>query len=230
VNDEGTPVGRRIVLGMLGAGAVGVALGAKLQDGVSRAVSSNPVTSGISGILPAAGGFRYYTVTGSVKHMDPARYHLKVSGLIDRPKSLSYADLQALPQTRLTETFHCVTGWSVPDVAWAGVALPDLLDAVGVRPGARGVRFTSFDGAYTESLTLEQARGRGVIIATSMLGKPVTYEHGGPVRMYVSRMYGYKSTKWLGGIEVVGQAAPGYWEVRGYDVDAWVGRSNGYTS
>jgi DMSO/TMAO reductase YedYZ molybdopterin-dependent catalytic subunit len=230
VSKEGTPVGRRIVLGMLGLGAAGVAVGAKVQDTVSRALSGNPITSGISGVLPAAGGFRYYTVVGSVKHIPLERYRLAVSGLVDHPRSLSLADLQAMPQTRLTETFHCVTGWSVPDVAWAGVALPDLLDAVGVRPGARGVRFTSFDGAYTESLSMTQARQRNVIVATSMLGKPVTFEHGGPVRMYVAQMYGYKSTKWLGGIEVVDHIGPGYWEVRGYDQDAYVGRSNGYTS
>jgi DMSO/TMAO reductase YedYZ molybdopterin-dependent catalytic subunit len=165
-----------------------------------------------------------------VKHIEPADYHLSVRGLVERPRSFSFAELQALPQTRMTDTFHCVTGWSVPKVAWAGVALPDLLDAVGVRAGARGVKFTSFDGEYTESLTLEQARRRDVIVATSMLGGPVSHDHGGPVRMYVAPMYGYKSTKWLGGIELVDKVRPGYWETRGYDVDGWVGHSNGYTS
>jgi DMSO/TMAO reductase YedYZ molybdopterin-dependent catalytic subunit len=213
---------------MLGLGAAGVVLGARAQSGVNRAL--NPVTSRISGYVPAAGGFRFYSVVDSVKRIDPARYQLKVAGLVERPRSFGFTDLQALPQTRLTETFHCVTGWSVPQVAWVGVALPDLLDAVGVRPGATGVRFTSFDGAYTEALTLEQARDRNVIVATGMLGGPVSHEHGGPVRMYVSQMYGYKSTKWLGGIELVDKIKRGYWENRGYDVDAWIGRSNGYSS
>jgi DMSO/TMAO reductase YedYZ molybdopterin-dependent catalytic subunit len=228
VSSEGTPVGRRVVLGMAGLGALGVVIGAKVQRGVNHALG--PVSSGVSGVLPAAGGFRIYTVTDSVKNIPATAYHLTVGGLVDRPRSFSFAELQALPQTRMTDTFHCVTGWSVPNVAWAGVALPDLLDAVGVRAGARGVKFTSFDGAYTESLTLEQARRRDVIVATSMLGGPVTHEHGGPVRMYVAPMYGYKSTKWLSGIELVDRVRPGYWEVRGYDVDGWVGRSNGYTS
>jgi DMSO/TMAO reductase YedYZ molybdopterin-dependent catalytic subunit len=228
VSNEGSPVGRRVVLGMVGLGALGVAVGAQVQRGVDRALG--PVGSGISGLVPAAGGFRFYTVTGPVKRVEPSEYRLSVRGLVERPRTFRFADLQALPQTRMTDTFHCVTGWSVPNVAWAGVALPDLLDAVGLRPGARGVRFTSFDGAYTESLTLEQARRRDVIVATSMLGGPVSHDHGGPVRMYVAPMYGYKSTKWLSGIEVVDRVRPGYWETRGYDVDAWVGRSNGYTS
>jgi DMSO/TMAO reductase YedYZ molybdopterin-dependent catalytic subunit len=89
------------------------------------------------------------------------------------------------------------------------------------------VRFTSFDGVYTESLTLDQARRRDVLVATQMLGEPVRHDHGGPVRLFVAPMYGYKSLKWLGGIELTEKVVPGYWERRGYDVDAWVGRSNG---
>ncbi|MCO5970770.1 molybdopterin-dependent oxidoreductase [Actinoallomurus soli] len=228
MSGEGTPVGRRVVLGMAGLGAVGVVIGARVQSGVSRAFG--PVGSRVTGLIPAAGGFRFYSVVDSVRRVAPADYRLTVGGLVDHPRTFRFADLQALPQTRMTDTFHCVTGWTVPDVAWAGVALPDLLDVVGVRPGARGVRFTSFDGAYTDTLTLEQARRRDVIVATSMLGGPVSHEHGGPVRMYVAPMYGYKSTKWLGGIDLVDRVEPGYWETRGYDVDGWIGRSNGYTS
>ena len=92
---------------------------------------------------------------------------------------------------------------------------------------ASAVRFTSFDGAYTESLTLEQARRRDVILAYEMEGSAVSSAHGGPVRLYVAPMYGYKSIKWLDGIELTSRVVPGYWEQRGYDVDAWVGRSNG---
>jgi DMSO/TMAO reductase YedYZ molybdopterin-dependent catalytic subunit len=227
VTSEGTPVGRRVMLGMLGLGAAGVAVGAKLQNGINRAFG--PVSSQITGLIPAAGGFRFYSVVDSVERVEPADYRLGVRGLVNHPGSFGLADLAKLPQTRLVSTFHCVTGWTVPNVAWTGVALPDLLDAVGVRHSAGGVRFTSFDGAYTESLTLGQARRRDVIVATGMQDKPVSHEHGGPVRMYVAAMYGYKSTKWLRSIELVTHAARGYWEERGYDVDAWIGHSNGYT-
>jgi DMSO/TMAO reductase YedYZ molybdopterin-dependent catalytic subunit len=66
-----------------------------------------------------------------------------------------------------------------------------------------------------------------VLVAHEMLDGPVTSEHGGPVRLFVGPMYGYKSLKWLERIEVVDALHEGYWEVRGYDVDAWVGQSNG---
>lgn len=221
---EGSPVGRRIVLGMLGLGAAGVAVGASVQDGVSRALApAGPVGD----LLPAAGGFRYYSVTGSVKRHSPATHRVTVSGLVDKPQAFRMADLARFPQTRLERDFQCVTGWRVPDVEWVGVALPDLLDAAGVSPKARAVWFTSFDGVYTESLTLDQARRRDVIVATQMEGKPVSHDHGGPTRLYVAPMYGYKSLKWLKGIEVTDELTPGYWEERGYDVHAWVGRSNG---
>lgn len=108
-----------------------------------------------------------------------------------------------------------------------GVRLSALLDAAGVRPEARAVRFTCFDGAYSESLTLEQARRDDVLVALRMQDKPLAHAHGGPVRLYVAPMYFYKSAKWLSGITVTGDVEPGYWEDRGYDVDAWVGRSNG---
>ena len=106
----------------------------------------------------------------------------------------------------MTTDFQCVTGWRVADVPWTGVKLADLLDDAGVRPSATHVRFWSFDGAYTETLTLEQARRDDVLIAHEMEGGPVTREHGGPVRLYVAPMYGYKSLKWLERIEVVERA------------------------
>ena len=52
-------------------------------------------------------------------------------------------------------------------------------------------------------------------------------EHGGPVRLYVAPMFGYKSLKWLSAIKVVDQVVPGYWEQNGYSQNAWIGSSNG---
>ena len=111
---------------------------------------------------------------------------------------------------------------------WSGVRLGDLLNRAGLKAGAGGVEFHSFDGEYTESLTMQQALRPDVLVAYSMEGKTVSSEHGGPVRLYVAPMYGYKSCKWLDGINVVaGNPQPGYWEEWGYDVDGWVGKSNG---
>jgi len=224
---DGTPVGRRVVLGMLGLGALGVAAGGPLSRSVSGAVRAlaRDDPTGLSGLLP--GGWRYYSVTAHQPHRSTADYRLTVTGLVERPGALRFADLSRLPRTELTSDFQCVTGWRVPGVRWGGVRLAEVLDSAGVRREARAVTFRSFDGTYTESLTLDQARRADVLVADTMDGRPLSRDHGGPVRLVVAPMYGYKSCKWLGGIEVVDAVRPGYWEHYGYDVDAWVGRSNG---
>ena len=226
---SGTPLGRRIVLGMVGLGAIGVVTGRWLQGGEQRVLGSvqSRDPTGLSQLVPAGGGFRFYSVAESVPKRTAANYRLTVTGLVQRPAQLTLADLGQLHQTTLVADFQCVTGWRVPAVHWAGVSLPDLLTYVGVADGATALRLSSFDGTYTESLTLAQAHRSDILVATRMLGAPVTHEHGGPVRLYVAPMYGYKSIKWLDRIELTNQVEPGYWEHLGYDVDAWVGRSNG---
>lgn len=224
---RGTPVGRRIVLGMVGLGVVGVAAGKWLSEGVSDVVAST--APGLAGVIPAAGGFRIYTVTNGFPDHDPARYRLAVTGLVGSELSLSLDDLAALPQTQMTKDFQCVTGWRVEDVPWSGVLMRDVLFAAGLESDAAALRLTSFDGVYTESLTLEQALRDDMLVATTMYGQPLEVKHGAPVRLVAAPMYGYKSIKWLDGIEVGRTVIPGYWENLGYDIDAWVGKSNGRT-
>jgi DMSO/TMAO reductase YedYZ molybdopterin-dependent catalytic subunit len=225
----GAPIGRRLILGLLGVGGLGVVGGRSAQQALSGLLA--PVQTrdptGLSGLIPLGDTFRYYSVTGSVPHATAATYRLTVSGLVAHPAAYSLADLQSMPQTSLVRDFQCVTGWRVPQVHWTGVRVADLLDLAGPGPTAAALRIRSFDRTYVESLTLEQARASDVLVALQMLGAPVTHEHGGPVRMYVASMYGYKSTKWLSSIEVVDRVQPGYWETRGYDVDALIDRSNG---
>ena len=227
--ETGTPVGRRVVLGMLGLGGLGILAGARLQDRLGKLFA--PVQAadptGLSQLLPVAGRFRIYSIVGFLPSRNALTYSLQIGGLVDRPAQLSLADLQSRQPTRLVKDFQCVTGWRVPQVPWTGVRLSALLDEAGVKPAAKAVLFHSFDGQYTESLTLDQARRPDVIVAYSMEDKPVSAEHGGPVRLYVAPMYGYKSCKWLDRIEVSDQVVPGYWEQQGYDVDAWIGKSNG---
>ncbi|MFI7387294.1 molybdopterin-dependent oxidoreductase [Streptomyces sp. NPDC049813] len=227
--ERGTPVGRRVFLGTVGLGALGVLAAPALQRATEAflggAAERDP--TGLTGLLPNGGGFRYYSVTSSVPHKTAATYRLTVDGLVDRPTTYTLAGLRALPQTRMVRDVQCVTGWRVPGTPFAGVRLSRLLDAAGVRASAGAVRFTCFDGSYTESLTLEQARRPDVLVALRMRDKDLDHSHGGPARLYVAPMYFYKSAKWLSGITVTQHVEQGYWEERGYDVDAWVGRSNG---
>ena len=227
---QGRPVGRRVLLGMLGLGALGIVGGSRIQSAIGSVL--NPIQSadptGLTSLIPGGDGFRLYTVTSGFPAESAAAYRLNIDGLVDHPMTLSFSDLQAMPPTSLIKDFQCVTGWRVPKVHWTGVTLSALLDQAGVQPAAQALRFESFDGVYTESLTMAEARRPDVIAAYSMLGGPVSTAHGGPVRLYAAPMYGYKSCKWLSRIQVVDRVEPGYWEQAGnYDVEAWVGRSNG---
>ncbi|WP_206491532.1 molybdopterin-dependent oxidoreductase [Rhodococcus sp. KRD162] len=225
----GRPVGRRVVLGLVVAGAAGIVGGGAIQKGLASVLGpiGNHDPTGLIGLIPVGNNFRFYSVTQGAPRKDENSYALAVSGSVDAARTFSLQDLRAMPQTSLVRDFQCVTGWRVPEVPWSGVRLAEVLDAVEPTASATAVRFTSFDGTYTESLTLDQARSDDVIIALTMLDAPVTHDHGGPVRLFVASMYGYKSIKWLGGIELTDHVVPGYWENRGYDIDAYVGESNG---
>lgn len=226
---RGSPVGRRVVLGMLGLGALGVVAGKSIQGGIDTALAplQRLDPTGLASLLPGD-YFRIYTVTSGYPSESDAEYRLTVDGLVEHPMTLRLGDLEALPATSMVRTFQCVTGWQVQNVHWTGVKLSDLLAKAQVTKAAKALRFESFDGVYTESLTLDQAARPDVIVAYSMLGGPVSREHGGPVRLYVAPMYGYKSIKWLSRISVVDKVEPGYWENYGYAVDGWIGHSNGY--
>ncbi|POX58805.1 oxidoreductase [Streptomyces sp. Ru62] len=212
------------MLGMLATGAAGLAAAPYLQRGWEGflASASQVDATGITGLLPNPGGFRYYSVVGSVPRKDETNYTLRIDGLVDRPTTYSLPQLRDLPQSRVVHDVVCTDGWRVNKTPFTGVKLADLLDAAGVRSEGKAVRFTCFDGAYTESLTLEQARRSDVLIALTLQDKPISHAQGGPVRLYVAPMYFYKSAKWLSGISVTDKVVPGYWEERGYAVDGWL--------
>ncbi|HKH87981.1 MAG TPA: molybdopterin-dependent oxidoreductase [Acidimicrobiales bacterium] len=219
-----THVGRRAVLGLAGLGAAGIAFGARIDNTVGSALTSvSNKLGGLGALIPGADNFRIYTVTGSIPTISPATYRLRVDGLVDHPLELSIDNLRSMPRTNLVHYFQCVTGWRVPNVHWEGVKLSDILQAAGVRSGAKAVSLYSGDGVYTESLTLSQAHLPDVLVADRMIGDDVTAAHGGPVRLYVAPMYGYKSIKWLDRIEVSDQIITGYWEEYGYPINAWIG-------
>ena len=215
-------VGRRVFLGIVALGALGVAFGNSVQNFLGDAFGS-----GLGGLLPGGDRFRIYSITGNYPKITRDKYRLKVSGLVEHPTTFTLADLQSMPKTSFTKAFQCVTGWRVPDVHWEGVKLSEILDRVGVQSGAVAISFDSYDHADTESLSLDQAHLPDVIVAYSLLGAPVTIEHGGPVRLYVAPMFGYKSLKWLSGIRVVDVVEPGFWEQNGYPVNGWLDGTTG---
>jgi DMSO/TMAO reductase YedYZ molybdopterin-dependent catalytic subunit len=223
--DDARPYGRRAFLGLMAGG-----LSSLLWAGpAGRALS--PLTSGFSqllGNLLPVGGWRIYTISGSMPIFDERSFTLEIDGLVRKPQKLSYQQLLALPRANQVSNFHCVTGWSVQNVRWGGVRFRDLLALAEPLPSAKAIRFVSLEQPYDDSLTLDQALLPNVMLAYELDGKPLSRPHGAPARVVIPEMYGYKGVKWLTRMELVDHQPTGYWEGLGYDQNAWVGRSNGY--
>jgi DMSO/TMAO reductase YedYZ molybdopterin-dependent catalytic subunit len=220
VNDR--LIGRAGFLGLLGVGAAGLFYGRDVQGFVGRVVPQQ-----IQAIVPT-GGWRIDTIGDSIPNIQPAAYRLAVGGMVGSPKSFTLGDLKSLPRAEQVSTFHCVTGWIVNNVHWAGFRIKDLLDEVKPQAGATAIRFTSAEPGYNDSLTLDQAMLDDVMLAYEMDGGPLSRPHGAPLRLVIPEMYGYKNVKWVTRMELLPHPAAGYWEQHGYDANAWVGRSNGH--
>ena len=160
---------------------------------------------------------------GSVPlELSPSTWSLKVSGEVESPLSLTFADLLSLPQREVTVDIHCVTSWTKLGTQWRGVPFRALAERA--RPTARA-RFVVMQCAqgFTTSLPLAALLDDDVLIAHTYDGQPLAPEHGGPVRMLVPKRYFYKSAKWVRGLSFVEADEPGFWEVRGYSniADPW---------
>jgi DMSO/TMAO reductase YedYZ molybdopterin-dependent catalytic subunit len=155
-----------------------------------------------------------------------ADWRLEIGGLVDRPTSLSLAELRRLPSRTQITRHDCVEGWSAIG-KWAGAQLGPLLQSTGLKPDARYVVFHCADrldnAPYYESIDLIDAFHAQTILAYDMNGAPLTIPHGAPVRLRVERQLGYKMAKYVMRLEVVSSFAlmaggkGGFWEDRGYE-------------
>jgi DMSO/TMAO reductase YedYZ molybdopterin-dependent catalytic subunit len=150
------------------------------------------------------------------------RWRLRVSGMVERPVTLDWAAFQTLPQRAIRSDIHCVTTWSRYDNDWTGVSTRDLLELVEPRAEAKFVMLHGYDG-YTTNVPLTDFGAEDALLAHSWQGKPLTREHGGPVRLVVPHLYFWKSAKWISAVELLGADKPGFWEVNGYHMrgDPW---------
>lgn len=219
-------IGRGVFLATVAGGISSLAWGKGVWDHVSHALGG---AEALVPLVPTS-GWRIYTVADHMPVFDPGTWKLTVGGLVEKPATIDYRALRALPRTNQVRTFHCVTGWTVANVRWGGVRLRDVFDRVKPLPEAGAVQFVSAEQPYVDYLTLREALLADVMLAYEMDGKPLPQEHGAPIRLVIPEMYGYKNVKWVAQVNLVKQVEDGYWEQLGYDRDAWVGRSNGYSS
>ena len=159
-----------------------------------------------------------------------ADYRLEIGGLVERPLSLSLAELRQRPSRTQITKHDCVEGWTAI-AEWTGVRLETLLDEAGLRPEARFIVFHCFDALtqtedgprYYESVDLVDARHPQTLLDYDMNGEVLGVPYGAPLRLRVERQLGYKHAKYIRRIEAVSSFADiqggrgGYWEDRGYE-------------
>jgi DMSO/TMAO reductase YedYZ molybdopterin-dependent catalytic subunit len=197
-----TRISRRRLVALSALTAIGGLVGYKLLGGFS--------------------GFRINTVEPKNPAFEAASYRFVVDGLVEKPLSLTYDELLALPSVNQVSDFHCVEGWGVSDVRWQGVRLQTILDMARPKPEASFITFHSLDGYYTDSLSVGQSSLPDALLAYHMYEKPLPPEHGYPLRFVMPKMYGYKGAKFLYRLEFAATQATGYWEERGWQVNGWI--------
>jgi methionine sulfoxide reductase catalytic subunit len=138
-----------------------------------------------------------------VPPIDPRTYQLKIRGLVDKPISLSLADLRKLPHETQSSRMKCVQCWS-SRTTWAGFRFGHLLELAKPNKNAKAVRFDCADKWY-EYFTLEDMARPHVLMALDMAGKPLADRHGAPLRVLDPSRYGYKSAKLITSIEFVAE-------------------------
>ena len=191
---------------------------------------------GIDGVFTPSNQF-FTTQHYGHPEIDTTTYRLRVSGLVDRPLSLSLADLRAMPSRELVFGFECsgnrgpVNGLS-SNGSWRGVPLRAVLERAGVKPEARefvlfgadhGPEEVEFRGntfpveqQYGRSLQRDQALSDEPLLAYSLNDEPLTTHQGRPLRLLVPGWYGAPNVKWLSEIHVQEDQYLGKFQARWY--------------
>jgi DMSO/TMAO reductase YedYZ molybdopterin-dependent catalytic subunit len=185
-----------------------------------------PVTRGFSRRRPDSGrrlppgqydvgrGWPVLTAEATPR-IDRVSWAMDVVGLVDRPTTWTWQEMQQLPGSLYSGDIHCVTTWSKFDVTFSGVSVDTLLAAASPQAEAEFVIAHSQTG-YTTNLPLADVTGGKAWVVWEYDGRPLTAEHGGPVRLLVPHLYFWKSAKWISRLELTAEDRPGFWERNGY--------------
>lgn len=159
---------------------------------------------------------------GATPRIDLDAWRFRVFGLVDNEISLGWDEFVNLPKIRLDAEFHCVTQWSKLQNTWEGVPFSAVMALISPKPNATHVMAHCY-GGYSTNLAMDVINDDDVLFAYAHDGEPLAEAHGGPLRLVVPKRYGWKSAKWVNGLEFMPEDKPGFWEVRGYHMegDPW---------
>jgi DMSO/TMAO reductase YedYZ molybdopterin-dependent catalytic subunit len=145
-----------------------------------------------------------------------------VDGLVERPITLGYDQMRALPAVERTVDIHCVTKWSKLDTKWEGASVSDLLAEAVPLPSATHVLVMAEHG-FTANIPLPDLMRPENLLAYRFGGEELERDHGWPLRLVVPHLYFWKSVKWVRGLRLLASDQPGFWERNGYHMygDPW---------
>jgi DMSO/TMAO reductase YedYZ molybdopterin-dependent catalytic subunit len=138
-----------------------------------------------------------------VPPIDAATFQLKIRGLVEKPQSLSLAQLRRFPQETQNARMKCVQCWS-SRTNWGGFRFGHLLETAKPLKTAKAVRIDCADKWY-EYFTIEDLLSPRALMVLDMAGKPLADRHGAPLRLMDPGRYGYKSAKLITSIEFVAE-------------------------
>jgi len=244
-SSAGSTAGRRgFLFGALGVTALAVlaAAGGQLRAGaqsVKRVVlpaaadrakalpkGLEATVSGISPLRTPTDTFYRVDTNLVVPQVDVDTWTLEVDGMVEKPFTMTFAELAALPLIERDITMTCVSnevgGGYIGSARWLGVRLTDVLDRAGITGSPDQVLSTAVDG-FTISTPLGVVRdGRDAMIAIGMNGAQLSDTHGFPARLITPGLYGFVgATKWLTKLTLTTYAADqSYWTKRQWATDA----------
>jgi DMSO/TMAO reductase YedYZ molybdopterin-dependent catalytic subunit len=163
---------------------------------------------------------------GTIPPFNPSTWDFRVWGAVAAPVTWTWDEIINLPRTHLKLDLHCVTGWTKLDTEWEGISLKQLVDEgkIKLKPETRYVMQHAEYG-YTTNIPLQVALQDNFLLATHLDGKPLTPEHGFPLRGLIGSipgsppmedLYLWKGAKWLRGLEFMARDRLGFWETNGY--------------
>jgi DMSO/TMAO reductase YedYZ molybdopterin-dependent catalytic subunit len=147
--------------------------------------------------------------------VDLEKWTLTVSGAVQKPGEYKLAQIQSLPPIRQNTRHICVEGWDVIG-RFGGARLSDFLRMIGADTSARFISVECADDYY-ESLDMATALHPQTLLCYEMYDRPLTREHGAPLRLQIPTKIGYKQAKYLTDLKVTNVLdRVGYWEDQGY--------------
>lgn len=145
-----------------------------------------------------------------MKADDWAGWSLEITGLVEKPVTLTYKDVLAMPKSEQITQHFCIQGWS-GIAKWGGVRMEEILRLVEPKPEAKWVVFYSFawgaegpeGGKYYDCHKIEHMHHEHTILAYEMNDEPLLESHGAPLRLRNENELGFKQVKWINAIEFV---------------------------